>query len=63
MDWNRKNSKKIHDPLLNFVEKKYKLLFKVVNNIIPFKQDTYNIILLNNILNILININLRLIIL
>ena len=45
--------KKKYDPLLNFVEKEYKLLFKVVNNIIPVNQDTYNISKLKNILNIL----------
>ena len=45
--------KKKHDPLLNFVEKEYKLLFKVVNNIMPVNQDTYNISKLKNILNIL----------
>ena len=44
------HSKK-YDPLLNFVEKEYKLLFKE-NNIIPVNQDTYNISKLKNILNI-----------
>lgn len=45
--------KKKYDPLLNFVEKEYKLLFKVVNNIMPVNQDSYNISKLKNILNIL----------
>ena len=45
--------KKKYDPLLNFVEKEYKLLFKVVNNIMPANQDTYNISKLKSILNIL----------
>ena len=45
--------KKKYDPLMNFVEKEYKLLFKVVNNIMPVNEDTNNISKLKNILNIL----------
>ena len=51
--WISGYSKKKYDPLLNFVKKEYKLFFKVVNNIIPVNQDTYNISKLKNILNIL----------
>ena len=43
--------KKMWDPLLFFVKQKYKLSFKIVNSVMPIKQDTRNIVKLKNILN------------
>lgn len=42
--------KKMWDPMILFVKQKYKLSFKVVNSVMPVKQDTKNIVKLKKIL-------------